>query len=72
MNGLDEEYGERLVVDVRDYGTDEAQAKIKEYGFENHGLVMFDSEGTLQKKMDGHEWTEDEVRAALAEVMSGT
>jgi hypothetical protein len=72
VNGLDEEYAERLEVDVYDYGTAESQAKIKEYGFENHGLVMFDSEGTLQKKMDGHDWTEDQIRAALAEVMGGT
>ena len=72
MNGLDKELGDALSCDVFDASTDESKAMIAEYGFENHGLVIFDSEGVAQKKMDGHDWTEDQIRAALDEVMGET
>lgn len=68
MNGLDEEYGAALLVDVLDATTAESKQKIAEYGFENHGLVIFDAEGQVKKKMDGHEWTEAQIRAALSDV----
>lgn len=71
MNGLEKEYADKLEVDVFDATTAESKTKIAEYGFENHGLVMFGSDGAIQKKMDGHEWTEAQIRDALSEVMGG-
>ena len=70
MNGLDDEY-EVLTVDVYDASTEESKQKIEEYEFENHGLVIFDSRGQVTTRMDGHKWTEEQIRAALAEVMGG-
>ena len=55
-----------LVVDAT---TAESKQKIAEYGFENHGLVIFDSERRVRKKMDGHKWTEPQIRTALSEVL---
>ena len=71
MNGLEREYTGVLEVDIIDATTEQSKIKIDEYGFENHGLVMFDSDGTLQKNMDGHEWTEQQIRDALQDVMGG-
>ncbi len=69
MNGLDKEYGDALQCDVVDATTAESKQKIAEYGFENHGLVIFDSDRRVRKKMDGHKWTESQIRAALSEVL---
>ena len=71
MNGLDEEYGKDLQCDVLDAYDDESKTKIAAYGFDSHGLVIFDTQGDVQKKMDGHEWTELQIRTALEEVMGG-
>ncbi len=72
MNGLDNEYGDELECRVLDATTAESKQKIAEYGFENHGLVIFDVDGQTRKKMDGHDWTEAQIRAALNEVMANT
>ena len=69
MNGLDKEYGDALQCHVLDATTAKSKQEIAEYGFENHGLVIFDSDGRVKKKMDGHKWTEAQIRAALNEVM---
>ena len=58
-------------MDVFDAPTEESKIKIDEYGFGDHGLVMFDSDGTVQKNMDGHDWTEAQIRDALKDVMGG-
>lgn len=71
MNGLEKEYAGLLEVDVFDASTEESKTKIHEYGFEDHGLVMFDSDGAVQKNMDGHSWTEEQIRDALKDVMGG-
>ncbi len=68
MNGLDKEHGDALQCQVLDATTAESKRKITEYGFKNHGLVIFDSDGRVRKKMDGHHWTEAQIRAALNEV----
>ncbi len=72
MNGLEEEFQGTLKCDVLDATTAENKAQIKAYGFGNHGLVVFDGQGNVQKKMDGHLMGEPEIRAALTEVMGGT
>ena len=72
MNGLDKEFGDALVVNVFDASTAESKQKIAEYGFENHGLVIFDKDGDLRTKMNGHEWTEAQIRDALDKVRNET
>lgn len=71
MNGLEEQYTGTLECEILDATTEESKAQIKAYGFGNHGLVIFDGEGNLQKKMDGHKMQEPQIRQALQEVMGG-
>ena len=49
----------------------ENKAQIREYGFGTHGLVIFDAEGNLKKKLDGHLMREPEINQALEEVLGG-
>ena len=72
MDGLAEEYKGVLRCDVLDATIAESKARIKEYGFDNHGLVIFDDQNVVQVKMNGHYMTDAEVREALATVMGGT
>lgn len=72
MNGLATEHSGLLTVDVFDAGTPESKTAIAGYGFDNHGIVMFDAKGGVQKTMNGHEWTEAQVRSALQDVMGGS
>jgi hypothetical protein len=71
VNGLEKEYEGTLECDVFDATTAASKQAISEYGFENHGLVIFDAQGDVQKKMDGHDWTEVQIRTALSDVMGG-
>ena len=71
MNGLEKEHEGTLECEVLDANTAASMRAIKGYGFENHGLVIFDAQGDVQKKMDGHDWTEVQIRAALKDVMGG-
>lgn len=71
MNGLEEQYTGKLECEIVDATTDESKAKIKAYGFGNHGMVIFDDEGSVKKKMDGHLMQEPAIRQALKEVMGG-
>lgn len=72
VNGLEEEYAGKLECEILDATTAESVEQIKGYGFGNHGLVIFDGEGNVQKKMDGHLMQESQIRQALKEVMAGT
>ena len=71
VNGLEEQYTGKLECEILDATTDESKAQIKAYGFGNHGMVIFDGEGNVQKKMDGHLMQEPKIRQALQEVMGG-
>ena len=71
MNGLEEEYAGKLECEVLDATTPESLEQIKGYGFANHGLVIFDGKGNVQKMMDGHLMQELQLRQALKEVMEG-
>ncbi len=71
VNGLETEYKGNLECEILDATTPESVEQIKGYGFGNHGLVIFDGEGNVQKKMDGHMMQEPQIRQALKEVMGG-
>ncbi len=71
VNGLEEQYTGKLECEILDATTPESVEQIKGYGFGNHGLVIFDGEGNVQKKMDGHMMQEPQIRQALKEVMGG-
>ena len=71
MNGLEEEYAGVLECEVLDATTAENKAKIQSYGFGTHGMVFFDENGSLAKKLDGHKMQEPLIRTALKEVMGG-
>ena len=45
--------------------------KIKrEFGFKSHGLVIYDVEGAVREKLDGHLLKEPEIRGALESVLA--
>ena len=69
MNGLEEEYADVLQCEVLDGTTPENVAKIKSYGFKTHGMVFFDENNSLARKLDGHLIKEPLIRATLKEVM---
>ena len=71
VNGLEEEYQGTLECEILDATTSDSKAQIQAYGFGNHGLVIFDAQGNVEKKMDGHLMTEPEIRQAVQEVMEG-
>lgn len=71
MNGLDTEYEQSLTCEVLDATTPDNKAKIQELGFKTHGMVFYDDEGTLLKKMDGHLMQEPKIRQAVKEVLGG-
>ncbi len=71
VNGLETEYNDSLECEILDATTPESVEQIKGYGFGDHGLVIFDGEGNVQKKMDGHLMQEPQIRQALKEVMGG-
>jgi hypothetical protein len=71
VNGLEKEFSGALKCEVLDATTPENLEQIRAYGFGNHGMVIFDAQGNVKKKMDGHLMREPEIRQALQEVMEG-
>ena len=73
MNGLDHEFKDRVQVSIEDATTPQNAARIKnEFGFRNHGLVIYDKQGHMARKIDGHLITEPQVRSALDAVLTGS
>jgi hypothetical protein len=74
VNGLktESQYEGALQFEVLDATTEESKAKVKEYGFDHHGLVIFDDQNVVKVRMNGHAMTDAEIRAALKDVMGGT
>lgn len=72
MNGLDHEFKDRVQVSIEDATTPENVARIKnEFGFRNHGLVIYDKQGHIAQKLDGHLLSEPQIRSALDAVLTG-
>lgn len=69
MHGLEEEYRGALKAEIRDATTPKHKAEIREHGFETHGMVIYDAEGQLKKKLDGHLMQEPEIRRAVRDVV---
>lgn len=69
MNGLEAEYQGALKCDVRNARSPQGQAEIKALGFQTHGLAIYDAAGNLKTKLDGHQLSEEEIRAAVKLVM---
>ncbi len=69
MRGLEKEYQGALKCEVLDATTSDNKTQIQSYGFGSHGMVIFDAQGEVQKKLDGHLMREPEIRQALQEVM---
>ena len=73
VNGLGNEYKDRVQVSIEDATKPENAARIKnEFGFRNHGLVIYDNQGHLAQKLDGHLLSEPQIRGAIETVLSGS
>ena len=71
VNGLDKEFGSALQCDVLDSTTEDSKQAIAGYGFDDHGLVVFEAGGDVSWKKNGHHISEEELRAALKVAMEG-
>lgn len=65
MNGIAEEKAGAISVEIKDATAEQHQADIKALGFGSHGLVVYDTEDTIEQKLDGHELEEAEIRQAI-------
>ena len=73
MHGLENEFKDRIGVEILDATTPENKQKIQnEFGFKSHGLVIYDGSGELSQKLDGHLLKEPAIREALEGVLSGS
>ncbi len=72
MSALGEEYAGRIQVSVRDVNTEEGQAAVAAYGWEDalHGLVTLLPDGTMVGTIPGHTYGEPEVRAKVEELIA--
>ncbi len=72
VNGLGNEYKGRVIVAIENAQSPQNADRIhSEFGFRSHGLVIYDKNGTLARKIDGHNMDEATIRAALESVLSG-
>ena len=70
MHGLESEYDGEVSTEILDATTAENKTKIQgEFGFKTHGLVIYDGQGTLLQKLDGHLLKEPDIRSALESVL---
>lgn len=67
MNGLDEsgEY-DHVNFQIRNV-LEEGEDIVDEYGLEDHGMVLLDSDGSILWKEEGHYMQEEDVRRVLNE-----
>ena len=71
MNGLENEYDGALHVEEIPTTNPKSKKLIEQYQLTTHGMLIFDEEGSLAKKLDGHFLEEQEIRTAVAEVVGG-
>jgi len=69
VNGLEKEYDGALKVEELPATNSESKKMIDHYGLTTHGMLIFDKEDALAKKLDGHFLDEPEIRNAVAEVI---
>ena len=73
MNGLGNEYKDRVRVSIEDATSAQNAPRVKnEFGFRSHGLVIYDKQGQIAQKLDGHMLSEPQIRGALESVLSGS
>ena len=67
MRELNDEYGERVELEITSIRTDEGRAAAAKYEFggAQHGLVGFDSKGEVGFVMLGHNYPKDEIQENL-------
>jgi hypothetical protein len=69
VNGLEEQHKGVLSCEVRDATDESGKADIAELGFGTHGMVIYDADGNILKKMDGHLMSEEEINLAVKEAL---
>ena len=72
MRELEKEYEGRITVDIRDVNTDEGQAAVKKYGWEEplHGLVTLKPDGTMVGTLPGHRYGKEEIQQKIEELLA--
>jgi hypothetical protein len=74
VSELEVEYAGRVRFAVRDVNTDEGQAAVEKYGWQEalHGLVTLDADGNMVGTIPGHRYGKEEVQAKVEELIAAT
>ena len=70
MSGLEQEFEGQVIAANVDATTPESKETCKQLGFQNHGLVVRDSDAAVLWKQPDHEVVVDDARAALRELLA--
>lgn len=71
MRELETEYEGRITFTIIQTAGQEQASGVEAYDVGNHGLVVFDAEGTVVKTIPGHDFQREELDAVCADVLSG-
>ena len=69
VNGLEETNKGVLACEIRNAMDEKGKVEIAELGFKTHGMVFYDPDGNILKKIDGHKMTEEEIDSAVNEIL---
>ena len=71
MSELGTEYEGRVTFTVEDVNTEEGQAAVEKYGWQDpkHGLVTLKPDGTMVGTLPGHRYGKDEIREKVEELL---
>ena len=74
MRELEPEYAGRVVFDIRDVNTEEGQAAVVKYGWQEplHGLVTLTPDGEMVGNLPSHRYGKAEVQAKVEELLAAT
>lgn len=71
MNGLAQQYEDRMDFEVVKTTDPGASEEIKRYGFEIHGMLITGADGSVLWKEEGHLMKEPAVRAQIEALLKG-
>ena len=69
MSGLEQEFEGRVVAENLDATTADTKQVCKQLGFQNHGLVVRDSSGSVLWKQPDHQVVVDDARQAIRDLL---
>ena len=71
VSGFEQEFPERVKSENVDATAGDAPTRIKELGFESHGIVITSADGRVLWKQKDHEVKIEDARAELRRLLAG-